>query len=583
MNEQLQKKVNDTLERIKDFSNSIKELKDKINDLRENNLVDTEEYSKLNNLYMYILKFTRDNLVKDVRLIDEYIKVVNLSDNEILVSNSDNDARINAINELVITLSNINELEDYMVYSKEDINKLVEFAGNINSSRRELYRLLSSICLDSENNIDNLADKINNALDELEKIEVNKLSRKFSDDSERIAYLLSAFKFGPAKKEKILSKYKDLNTTENSDKNLENNDVFKEENKTTEISKLDNNTFEEEENVESNNRNAKTAKIILGIIGVAAAIAVLTAAVKSASAKNYAKANMNDTKGNTVGDTDLSNNETTEVVEIVDRATDLSNRAKAISETNFFSELYQDEIIDVLEAIDNKTILNDENANNAQTIKMKFNSLYEHYLNNTITEQDIKSVDALKYFAKTNSDLDNFLETYTTLFKDVLTNINDQNAKDKMMSYLEVFAEHLNGFDNPYDKDNILTSDKELNDQAIVENFYDYAMIHELIVGPSIYMFYPKELEQYDTYAIDIIMHTTEENRNSYINTLPIPNDYKTYLINTTKELLSNHPEAVKKALRLSELNMEMYSVLANQSLYDCHVTNDNVLNLGGK
>lgn len=172
-----------------------------------------------------------------------------------------------------------------------------------------------------------------------------------------------------------------------------------------------------------------------------------------------------------------------------DKAVDYVNRAYSIQATNFYEDATINEIVEVVMAIDNKELFTTDNANLAQSFNTSFNRVVDNYLFGTTTEEDIEKIDALPYFAKDGSDMDNFLGEFSEITKEILSDPNDEVAKNKMYKLLNIFATSLNGFTNEEDT---LTTDGDFNKNAQINDYYDWYMIYNSFIAPL----YPTFVEE---------------------------------------------------------------------------------------
>lgn len=186
---------------------------------------------------------------------------------------------------------------------------------------------------------------------------------------------------------------------------------------------------------------------------------------------------------------------------------DYVNRSYQIMATGFYEEATVDDIIKVVMAIDNKELFTTENAALAQSINTSFNRVVDHYLFGTITEEDINKLDAIKYFAKESTDLGRFLNRFGALAQDIVRNPEDSQYKDNMTQYISIYATSLNGFTN---EPATLTDDQEFNENAQVNDYFDWYMSYCSFVGPlGDVLMYPRELQDVDLFYAEEIYHDT--------------------------------------------------------------------------
>lgn len=174
-------------------------------------------------------------------------------------------------------------------------------------------------------------------------------------------------------------------------------------------------------------------------------------------------------------------------------AVDYVNRAYLISRTNFYQDATINEIVEVLNAVNNKELVANDALN--QSIN---NGLTEIYNNYAFTEeentQDSNKIDALMYFAKEDTDLDNFLTEYSQLVENILNakgNAEETEvAQRDMYNFLSTFALGYAGN---------TTNIENMNENAIVTDTADWNMAYESFVKPL------------------MSMYITENNLNEYI------------------------------------------------------------------
>ena len=163
------------------------------------------------------------------------------------------------------------------------------------------------------------------------------------------------------------------------------------------------------------------------------------------------------------------------------KAVDYVNRAYQIQATGFYQDATINEIVEVIMALDNKTLFTKNNANLAQSFNTSFNGVVEHALFGTTTDDDIKKLDALQYFAADNSDMDLFLTELATITKSVMTNPDDEEAKKVAYEYIATFALSLNGFTNT---DEDVPLEQPYNTNAQVNDYYDWYMAYNSFIAP---------------------------------------------------------------------------------------------------
>lgn len=178
-----------------------------------------------------------------------------------------------------------------------------------------------------------------------------------------------------------------------------------------------------------------------------------------------------------------------------DQAISLVNRAHKIQELNFFEDATIDQIVEVLFAIDSRDLFLQDNANLAQLFNTSFNRVTDNYLFGKTTEDDFNKIEAIKYMAKEGTDMDKFLEQYSTLLKSILENPENDENRNKMLSHVEIFATSLNGFTN---RDDLLTSDTTFNENAQVNDYYNYFIAYNSFIAPLYPVMAPTSVESAD-------------------------------------------------------------------------------------
>lgn len=167
------------------------------------------------------------------------------------------------------------------------------------------------------------------------------------------------------------------------------------------------------------------------------------------------------------------------------KAVDYVNRSLKIQETGFYEDATINDIVGVVKSIDDQTLFKKEGDEQEQTIYASLTNIYNSYsFTNETQENNIKKLDALKYFAKDGSELSLFLNEYATLMQNVLSTKGNTEESDKakqnVYNYLDTFANTFAG--NKYDIDNV-------NENAVIEDTYDWNVAYHSFVLPPISMF----------------------------------------------------------------------------------------------
>lgn len=168
-----------------------------------------------------------------------------------------------------------------------------------------------------------------------------------------------------------------------------------------------------------------------------------------------------------------------------DKVVDYVNRSVKIQETGFYEDATINDIVGVVKSIDDQTLFKKEGDKEEQTIYASLTNIYNSYsFTNETQEENIKKLDALKYFAKDGSELSLFLNEYATLMQNVLSTKGNTEESDKakqnVYNYLDTFANTFAG--NKYDIDNV-------NENAVIEDTYDWNVAYHSFVLPPISMF----------------------------------------------------------------------------------------------
>lgn len=168
-----------------------------------------------------------------------------------------------------------------------------------------------------------------------------------------------------------------------------------------------------------------------------------------------------------------------------DKAVDYVNRSAKIQETGFYNDATINEIVAVVKAIDDQNIIIAENGQLENSIRETLSEIYNNYqFTANSSEEDVKKLEAFKYFAKEDSDLDRFLTKFATLTQNVLNSKNDNKksnaAKQEIYIYLDTFANTFAG--NSYDIENP-------DEDAIVTDTYNWNMSYHSFIRPLMSMF----------------------------------------------------------------------------------------------
>lgn len=162
-------------------------------------------------------------------------------------------------------------------------------------------------------------------------------------------------------------------------------------------------------------------------------------------------------------------------------AIDYVNRAHKIFDTSFFNEASIEDIVEVLFSIDSRNLFTTENANLAQLFNTSFNRVVDGYLFGTNTEEDLKALEAIPYFANSETDLGRFLNQFGNITTEIVSEPDSMEAKNKMYDFVNIFATSLNGFTN---EESALTDNEEFNESAQINDYRDWYMAYTSFIAP---------------------------------------------------------------------------------------------------
>ncbi len=173
-----------------------------------------------------------------------------------------------------------------------------------------------------------------------------------------------------------------------------------------------------------------------------------------------------------------------------EEAVDYVNRAYLIQSTNFYDDAAINQIVEIVMALDKKELFTQDNASLAQSFNTSFNRIVDNYLFGATTEEDINKLNALQYFAKDGSDMDKFLTRLGTMTQAILTEPDNDNHKLDVYNYINIFATSLNGYTN---EPSALTDDEEFNNDAILNDYFDWYIGYNSFVAPLYPVFVSEE------------------------------------------------------------------------------------------
>lgn len=171
----------------------------------------------------------------------------------------------------------------------------------------------------------------------------------------------------------------------------------------------------------------------------------------------------------------------------VAKAIDYVNRAYEISKANYYQDATINEIVQILEAIDTKTILREDNEALLSSIITPIDDITLNYLINGLQKNDIDKIKAIKYFAKADSELEKFLKDYANIIIDALKNKEDT---DKISEINRLAYNYLDAFANTY-LGQVITSEKNKYQdyEDIINDGNDWNLAYKAFIIPSIPMF----------------------------------------------------------------------------------------------
>lgn len=179
-------------------------------------------------------------------------------------------------------------------------------------------------------------------------------------------------------------------------------------------------------------------------------------------------------------------------------AVDFVNRAHDIQELNYFAESSINQIVEVLMAINNRNLFTADNGDLSNALSAPINQIVEKYFfpdSGAAAQEDLNKIEALKFFAREDSDLDAFLTRFSDIMQNILKNPTDDTKRDTLYSFISIYAYGFAGFSNteiyatafPESGEvNVLTSDEKFNADAQIENHHDWYLAYHDFVNPII-------------------------------------------------------------------------------------------------
>lgn len=160
---------------------------------------------------------------------------------------------------------------------------------------------------------------------------------------------------------------------------------------------------------------------------------------------------------------------------------DYVNRSANILATGFFKEADIDDVTEILYCMDNKMLFTNGNVSVTSPIVNELNDILANYVYGTPVDGEASRLDAFKYFAKEDSDLDRFFTQAATLYQNIVNNPAKQEYKNALMDFLDVYAHAICGVITTPES---LTSNDKLNESAILNDHYDYYIAYKAMVAP---------------------------------------------------------------------------------------------------
>lgn len=437
-------------------------------------------------------------------------------------------------------------------------DKLTDMFKRLNENAIKLLKKETNLSDDEIKDIAATEGKINRDLDELEKELENAKKRNYKtkdiekdiEEKKDLLKLVQEFREVYIPEVDYLAS---LDIISNSTDNKEKQDEIKEASKYFERLKKDKldklnedvksfkmkkekETKDDEEKKSLRERTKEKSKQLgetlkenwkkVAIVSGAILLAIVAFLIAMGLIKNNSNKNSQNNNSTNQEDTDLTNNSTnqdndklyTAVAEQFgydyETAKELTDQALAIANTGFFdpNEYSTSNIVEITDAVNNKTIYLTENAALDQAINAQLTGIYNNYMYGTITDTDLKKVTALNHFAKDNSELDKFLTTYSSLLYDVLYYQFDEEqsvkAKNAMYEFLNVFANSYAGY-IPADSELTAASVNSYS-SAVMTNTFNWEIAYETFVRPMMSAF-PTEATQNEWTCLQINMLSNHE------------------------------------------------------------------------
>jgi len=464
------RKYRENLEKeIKDLKEERKRLVDKVKNgekltIKEN-LTITKLKDKIDELEENLKSFQNLDLLNEIEAT-----LVVISNNK--TTKKDKDALIAKIISQLKKLDkqNLDTLQKELEIDIKNSKDLDKLKNELNVEINDLKVVINYLKENNKNvnEIENEIEKKEEILTTIKNYEDNKINIEvFEKDLNKLADK----KVTKAEKEKIIQKLNEiLNKTK--EKELEKIDELlamdADYEKVNEKS-LKERTKEKLTALGDKLKNSRAVKVI----GIGIVIVAIIATAKSCSKDNQ--------KHPTQPTPTKPGHSDTQTAPLYPGTPGTQDRVDAILKSGFFKDTTTEEIEGIIDAIDNKTLMNGENANYASSIVTGFNEITENYLFETVTKADEDKIDILKSFAIEDSDLDKFLHGYSDIVKGILSNPTNENLKEDAYNYIATFALSLNGFTNTSDEINY----KNAGENAVVDDYRNWFTAYNYVVKPT--------------------------------------------------------------------------------------------------
>jgi len=413
-----EKELKEIKEYQKDLRKNLKEINQKIKSI-ELTLCNTELKNSTKK-DLFEAKEHLEFVKKDIEEKTNIVESIQLKQNRILLCNSLKER----INELTIKNSK-KDKEDLLSTIMWDLNATLDLGLNVKEMENDLKAITNTCYVTKDNtritnkNTKEIEDKYLTVLDNKEKSLIEEIHTEMNK----------------------IEELKNISINEKNDMDNETNNEDIEEKKS-----LKERTKEKLSKVsETLKKSAKPiAKVALAVVGTTLILVTLKSCSKDnktttkradneyANIDGYNIEYLSDYK-----EADESYNLTTS------EAVDFVNRAHNIQETGFLANEDTNKVVGVINAIDDQTILKDEESNNLQLVVSELTNVYNGYLHDNQTEEAINKLNALKEMDKEGTELDKFLTKYGEEARNVFN--NPKSTEEKMDIY-NLLTDYVNGY-----------------------------------------------------------------------------------------------------------------------------------------